>query len=694
ERPRHLTQNIALKRPSAGAWLERMVRWRDLLRAAEPPAADAADPPKAAPAPHAAPAAHGANGDAEEDDDLPPLVSHEPVLTADAWVDPEPNDPDPQDAPTSRQEEPEAQEVPEEEEEEEEEEISESEEEEEEAEPVVFEQPPLERIERPEPEGIAAGPWRAGHFEFFAAFDSGNLANARLVLPEEEAAPSAEDADVVWAAQPESRLLYKLAKTCAVRTEPSAKAKLITKKSAGARLYANCRQTLHGWQKLADEEGWAQLSAPAEGGEVKRFTPPNAGDAEVEVAEGAEQKLPAANGASSEARGGYPAPAPSSLELTFEVTARADCAGTDFASEECQWFHFGLRADAENGDAVPVLQAGQLLRFRVLGLSRFRRLETTRVSGQLLTDGLQPVVSEDGRWRLVEGDIGMLRTQAGMAFTFEHRVERPCKELRFALTFPYPLGRIWSHLAEVTERLVAKGNYVAREVLCSSLGGLPIELLTITHCSDRHTERLPGLDQEGKGDASDARPWIFPKRRAVFVSARVHPGETPASYMLEGLLDFLASGTAAAQELLRRFVFFILPVLNPDGVACGHHRLDLRAENLNRVYGKASWEDHPSVVAAEKACLRAHRHQGLRLYLDLHAHSNRRGGFLLADAGSDAKSLAEAKLFGWALGRRCEVFEFAQSDFSESKRGTGKSFMAKATGNPLCFTVECHYIRG
>ena len=38
---------------------------------------------------------------------------------------------------------------------------------------------------------------------------------------------------------------------------------------------------------------------------------------------------------------------------------------------------------------------------------------------------------------------------------------------------------------------------------------------------------------------------------------------------------------------------------------------------------------------------------GLRLYLDLHAHSNRRGAFLLADAGRDA----EARLFGWALGR-------------------------------------------
>lgn len=262
------------------------------------------------------------------------------------------------------------------------------------------------------------------------------------------------------------------------------------------------------------------------------------------------------------------------------------------------------------------------------------------------------------------------------------------QELYFALTFPYPLGRIYSHLQSLVPRLVQNGVYVNREELTKSLGGHPIELLSLTQRSNRSAQRLPKPELPME---EEARPWIFPGRRPIFISARVHPGETPASYMLEGLLEFLASDCAAAKEMLRRYVFFVVPVLNPDGVASGHHRLDLRGENLNRVYGKATLEHHPAIFAAQAACLNAHQHQGgIRLYLDLHAHSNRRGGFLLGDSGTSS----EARLYGWALGRQCGIFEYSQSDFSESKRGTGKSFMATATGNPLCFTVECHYIRG
>ncbi|CAK9033122.1 unnamed protein product [Durusdinium trenchii] len=409
---------------------------------------------------------------------------------------------------------------------------------------------------------------------------------------------------------------------CSVRKEPHPKAKLITKKSAGARLYASCRVTLGGWQKLVDEDGWAQLGPGAAQCDESATAP--------------------------------------------ELKRCLESANPGFTPMEDR------PTSGESNDV-------NMLRFHVLGLSRFRRLETTRmVSGQLLTDGLQPVfryTSSNEGWQLVKGEIGMLRMPDGMiAFTFDARFSasyETLKELYFALTFPYSLGRIYSHLQTVLPRFVQSGAYVNREELTKSLGGYPIELLTITERSNRSAQRLPLLPELSL-DEQD-RPWIFPGRRPIFISARVHPGETPASYMLEGLLDFLSSSCAAAKELLRRYVFFVIPVLNPDGVAQGHHRLDLRGENLNRVYGKATLEHHPSIFAAEQACLNVHQNQGgLRLYLDLHAHSNRRGGFLLGDT-----TAAEARLYGWALGRHCGIFEYAQSDFSESKRGTGKSAMVK-----------------
>jgi len=67
-------------------------------------------------------------------------------------------------------------------------------------------------------------------------------------------------------------------------------------------------------------------------------------------------------------------------------------------------------------------------------------------------------------------------------------------------------------------------------------------------------------------DASaDSRPFRF-KKPTVFISSRVHPGETPASFVLEGILNFLSQDTLQARVLLDQFVFKIVPILNPDGV--------------------------------------------------------------------------------------------------------------------------------
>ena len=45
--------------------------------------------------------------------------------------------------------------------------------------------------------------------------------------------------------------------------------------------------------------------------------------------------------------------------------------------------------------------------------------------------------------------------------------------------------------------------------------------------------------------------------------------------MLEGSLKVLLSGSSLAKELLKHFVFRIVPMLNPDGVYNGHYRMDI-----------------------------------------------------------------------------------------------------------------------
>lgn len=78
--------------------------------------------------------------------------------------------------------------------------------------------------------------------------------------------------------------------------------------------------------------------------------------------------------------------------------------------------------------------------------------------------------------------------------------------------------------------------YFHRELLINSVEGRRIDLLTIT-------KKVPG-----ENTTEDYLPNLFPegKRRAqkfdkptIFVTARVHPGETQGSHMMSGLLSFL-----------------------------------------------------------------------------------------------------------------------------------------------------------
>ena len=103
-------------------------------------------------------------------------------------------------------------------------------------------------------------------------------------------------------------------------------------------------------------------------------------------------------------------------------------------------------------------------------------------------------------------------------------------------------------------------NYVYTESLGKSVFEKPIDLITISNPDNLKDFKYDDEDLDGK------------KIKVVFIMARVHPGETPASFVIQGLLDFLVSSHDIAASLREFVVFKIIPMLNPDGVFLGNQR--------------------------------------------------------------------------------------------------------------------------
>ena len=78
------------------------------------------------------------------------------------------------------------------------------------------------------------------------------------------------------------------------------------------------------------------------------------------------------------------------------------------------------------------------------------------------------------------------------------------------------------------------------------------------------------------------RPHAFVGKPAIFVSARVHPGETPASFALDGVLALLASRSDPRAAALRRLFVFLVRRRGRGGEGDGLHRPPPSSPSLDR----------------------------------------------------------------------------------------------------------------
>ncbi len=155
----------------------------------------------------------------------------------------------------------------------------------------------------------------------------------------------------------------------------------------------------------------------------------------------------------------------------------------------------------------------------------------------------------------------------------EHGVDCENDTLYFAFTYPYTYTQIQNELDQYDinhqNNFDLPGTlFYQRELLTRSCDGRRIDLLTITSIDGMSKqEREPlisGLFPES--NSSTQRPPLFPNKEVVFVSARVHSGEVPSQHTFKGILSLLMDkNDIVAKELRARYVFKLIPVLNPDG---------------------------------------------------------------------------------------------------------------------------------
>jgi hypothetical protein len=246
---------------------------------------------------------------------------------------------------------------------------------------------------------------------------------------------------------------------------------------------------------------------------------------------------------------------------------------------------------------------------------------------------------------------------------------------------------------KLLKNLTGLGFYLHVGCLVSSLEKRNCEMITISSekgILNEREEEISGLFEDND------RPFKFFGKKIVFVSARVHPGETPSSHVVNGMIEFLLSDDDRAKVLRDLFVFKLVPMLNPDGVYRGYYRTDTRGHDLNRVYAEPSLAKHPTIFAVTSV-LKYHG-ADVWAYVDLHAHVSKQGCFVYGNSLEYQDQVMNV-LFAKIMSNTCPWFNFDSCCFLDEsynkekygKDGCGRVVAQKVLNLVHSYTLEVNY---
>jgi len=198
--------------------------------------------------------------------------------------------------------------------------------------------------------------------------------------------------------------------------------------------------------------------------------------------------------------------------------------------------------------------------------------------------------------------------------SFDYTFKRPNDEVYFAYSLPYTLSKLHGCIKNVMDDHTARVRmleqippqyprvheetkvnvplpvcysehaFIKESRFCHSLSGLEVPELTITSQVNKLSGRPSGapLEIDPNEFEDKLKLPVYKDKKYMIVAARVHPGESNASYIMQGFLLFIVSQAPEAVELRKRVVFKVVPMTNPDGVIAGNYRTSLSGNDLNR----------------------------------------------------------------------------------------------------------------
>ena len=114
-------------------------------------------------------------------------------------------------------------------------------------------------------------------------------------------------------------------------------------------------------------------------------------------------------------------------------------------------------------------------------------------------------------------------------------------------------------------------------------------------------------------------------KKAVWITGTQHAYEMAAGPVVEGIVSRLLDGGSSSGELLGKYVYNIVPLLNPDGVARGGYRYNMHDIDLNRNWDNQKSDDWDREVSEpEVACVKdaisdwVRQYGTLDLFFDFH----------------------------------------------------------------------------